>query len=76
MLHEFACHLCAGGHVNLLCIIPIFSICAAEGGTRCYIYNSRKGYLASKNDRVTRDGRVTLRFSNDNCFLNEQVKFC
>ena len=22
-LHEFACHPCAGGHANLLCIVPI-----------------------------------------------------
>ena len=22
-LHDFACHPCAGGHANLLCIVPI-----------------------------------------------------
>ena len=21
-LHEFACHPCAGGHANILCIVP------------------------------------------------------
>ena len=29
-LHEFACHPCARGHANLLCIVPILVYVAAK----------------------------------------------
>ena len=32
-LHDYACHPCAGGHANLLCIVPILVDAPAEAGT-------------------------------------------
>ena len=32
-LHDYACHPCARGHANLLCIVPILVDAPAEAGT-------------------------------------------
>lgn len=68
-LQEFACHLCAGGHVNLLRVIPIFVYVLWKQTPD----NSRKGYLASENARAMRDGRVTSRFSKDNSLFYKRA---